>query len=78
MSILRLGVYFPSDLYAYFLVTNDPFKKEEYTLGYIFPNKGDSWMESWRTEWISDGRGKKKENKTGVGNMIYAVQREPD
>lgn len=28
MSKLSLGVYFPSDLYAYFLVTNDPFKKE--------------------------------------------------
>lgn len=43
VSTLRLGVYFPADLYAYFLVTNDPSKKEIIYPGlWGFPNVGDS------------------------------------
>lgn len=68
MSKLRLGVYFPTDFYAYFLVTNYPFKKERIYPGYFFPKQRRQLMESWRTERITYGRGKK--NKTGGGNVI--------
>lgn len=43
-------------------------RKKEYTLSYFFPKQRRQLMESWRTERITYGRGKK--NKTGGGNVI--------
>lgn len=64
MSILRLGVYFPADLYAYFLATNDPFKKVRIYLGLRFSKQRrqlNGKLEDRLTQWWQ-GKEKGKQN----------------
>lgn len=54
MSVLRLGVCFPTGLYAYSLVTNYPFKKESIYPGLRFSKQRrqlNGKLEDGMTQW---------------------------
>lgn len=68
MSKLRLGVYFPADLYAYFLVTNHPFKKERIYPELLFP----------KTKETANGKLEDRENHLWQGKEKQNWRRQCD
>lgn len=62
------GLYFPTDLYAYFLVTNDPFKKER-----IYPG-----LPLFQTKETANGKLEDRENHLWQGKEKQNWRRQCD